>query len=421
MAEKNKFIEQHPAEPLLPLEDFEPEADLPPENIEPAQEVSAAELQRQKHRLFEEWSQFSGVEMPQDIDPDKLNDQELIKALYENLTAGVDRAISEIGFNIDQQQLELINQEQDIAKKIELQKQFIDGILKQTKSIAEGGLFNRGKEDTWAFFPKQILADRRLNCSGATLIVGRILEQAGFKTEHGLAAHHAISVVELSDGQKYYVDSRRNRDNIVALGQEERPIGNLTYRELDHPRVAYRKIIAVPRQWAEVEVIMGNYNSMRSEANKRQRNKAGHQEAIRLIGKMDSKMTDIDFSLLWDKMFPEMLKLHTENSDWTEEEKSVDAKHNFSDQVEKAVGAKFADLSQDQWVNITNELISNGQEILAFCQNLDYSVINELQSKLSPDAYRVVIVIRDTLESIRGQSQAAYEFALDELKAKVSQ
>ncbi len=341
--------------------------------------------------------------------------------LYENLTAGVDQAIKEIGFNVDQQQLEAISQEQDVIKKTELQKQFIDGILKQTRSMSEGGLFNRGKEDTWAFFPKQIMASRRLNCSGATLVIGRILEQAGFKTEHGFAAHHAVSVVELSDGKKYYVDSRRNRDNIVALGQEERSIGNLTYRELDHPRVAYRKIIAVPRQWAEVEVIMGNYNSMRNEVKKHQVGNAAHQEARRLIGEMDSGMSDVDFGLLWDKMFPEILKLHTENTDWSEEEKTVEAKHNFSDQVENAVSEQFADLTQDQRVVITNELTSNSQEILAFCQNLDYSAISDLQGKLSPDAYRVAVIIRDSLESIRGQSQASYEFALEELKAKISQ
>ncbi len=76
MTEENKLPKKNPAESILPIEDFEPEADLPPEDIEPVQEVSAVELQRQKHRLFEEWSQLSGVVMPRDIDIDKLNDQD---------------------------------------------------------------------------------------------------------------------------------------------------------------------------------------------------------------------------------------------------------------------------------------------------------------------------------------------------------
>lgn len=413
-----KNIEKKAAIHIIPFEDFEKGAELPAENIEPDKEVSAIELQRQKRRLLEEWPQLSGREISPDINFDKLSDQDLIKALYDNLMTGVDQVIKEIGFNIDQQQLEAISQEQDIGRKTELQKRFIESILKQTRGRNEGGLFNRGKEDTWAFFPKQILASRRLNCSGATLVIGRILEQTGFKTDHGFAAHHAVSVVELADGQKYYVDSRRNRDNIVALGQEEKPIGNLFYRELKHPRLAYGKIIPVSREWSEVEVIIGNYNSMRSEVKKHRGDNEAHQEAVRLIQDMDSNMQDIDFGVLWDKMFPEIMKLHTENPEWQEEEKAVEAKHNFSDQVENAVSEQFGELTPEQRVSITNELRDHSREILAFCQNIDFGVANQLKNNLSSEAYNIIIIIRDTLESIRGQSQTAYEFALEELKAK---
>lgn len=400
---------------VLEIEDFEPEADLPESEPVAEKEISDVELKKQKARLAEEWSNFSGVEMPKDVEFDKLSDEDLVKVLYDNLMKGVDTSVKEIGFDVNNDLKTAMDQEADPQKKSEIQKQFIDSILKQTRSIAEGGKFNRGKEDTWAFYPAQIAHAKRLNCSGATLVIGRILENSGFQVDHGIAAHHAVSVVKLADGHSYYVDSRRNRNNIIALEDESKPIGGYQYQELHHPQIAYEKIITVPKEQAEIEVIIGNYNSMRQESKKPE---GKDNEAKRQISEMDEKMKDIDFGMLWDRLFPQNLELHTEIKEWLEEEKRVDAKHKFSDQLENAVNEQFGGLTEEQKVTLTGELQQNGQKIYEFCSDLGFNSL-DLKNNISEEAYKVVVATRDILEGIRGQSQAAYEFALAELKGKI--
>lgn len=402
---------------VLETEGYESEAELPKTEEAKEVEMSEAEYEKQKKRLAQEWHNFTSVEMPKNIDFEKLSDEEFTKLLYENLVKGVDLAIAEIGFEINNGLLAEINQETDTAKKTELQKQFIDSIIKQTRGLEEGGKFNRGKEDKWSFYPKQIKEDKRVNCSGATLLVGRILEKAGFKVDHGEAAHHAVSVAELADGNLYYVDSRRNSHNILALENEAKPIGDFYYHELKNPKIAYEKIIPVPKEQAEVNIIISNYSSMRHEADK---NDDQDEEATKQIEELDKIMGDINFDSLWGKLSPKRWEFHIKNSEWQEEEKRVDAKHNFSDQVEKAVSDSIGNLSHEQKVSLTNELQKNGEKIYEFCSNLNYDLIG-LKDSLSPEAYQIVTVIRDTLESIRQQSQPAYEFALVELKAKISE
>lgn len=400
---------------LLDIEDFQPEADLPEVEVIEENEMSESEYLKQKVRLAQEWSNLSGVEMSPDIDFSELSDEELIKFLYDNLMQGVDRAIEEIGFIINADLKMAIDKETDLQKKSEFQRELIDSILKQTRGVTEGGKFNRGKEDKWAFYPEQIAKAKRLNCSGATLVIGRILENFGFQVEHGFAAHHAVSVVKLADGHSYYVDSRRNRHNIVALEDEVKSIGSFQYQDLHHPQIAYEMIIPVPKEQAEVEVVISNYNAMRQESKKPD---SQDSEAKRQIQELDKKMKDIDFGALWDRLFPSNKELHTEIKEWLDEEKRVDAKHKFSDQVEGAINDMFSGWTQEQKVALTQELQNNGQKIYEFCSNLDFELVN-LKNIVSEDTYRVAVIIRDTLEGIRGQSQAAYEFASAELKEKI--
>ena len=74
----------------------------PEEEAPDHKEITAEEFNKQKVLLAQDWPKLSGVEMPVGLDFEAMSEEQLKTTLYENLMQGVDAAVEEIGFEIDQ-------------------------------------------------------------------------------------------------------------------------------------------------------------------------------------------------------------------------------------------------------------------------------------------------------------------------------
>ncbi len=388
-----------------------------------SREVSAEDFNKQKILLAQDWSKLSGVEMPEDLDFGTMDNEQFEKTLYENLMQGVDAAVKEIGFEIDQDLLEKIANEKDPEEKSALQKQFIEGIIQQTRCEDEGGKF-KDRGDKWAYYPKLIAKNRQLNCSGATMIIGRILEKAGFEVGVGAVHRHSVSVAKLADGHNYYVDSRRRNDNLVPLNDEDKPAGEYSYREMNNDRIAFKKVFIIPKQAGDMKVILSNSRVMRESHD---------AEAQRQTGTINP---NIDFGDLAEKLFSKEYELY-ETEEWQEEAEQVEAKHDIDAQLAKIRGEKFGGLTGDQINSLMEELKKNGDQIYQYCNALSINVETvKLLDGLSDNAKEYAIVtgevLRNVLENIRSNradgeesdeyklALEKYKFALAELKSELS-
>jgi len=339
-----------------------------------------------------------------------MSEEQLKTTLYENLMQGVDAAVEEIGFEIDQNLLEKIEREKDPQEKCLLQKQFIEGIIQQTRSENEGGKFRQDKDAKWACYPKQIAKDRRLNCSSASLFIGRILEKAGIPVDFGAVYHHTVSVAKLADGHSYYVDSRRRSDNLVALSDETKPAGAYSYREMNNERLAFKKIFILPKQDGDMKVVLSNSRVMRESQD---------EEALRQI---DTINPNIDFGILAEKLFSKEYDLY-ETDEWQEEADQVEAKHSIDAQLSKIKGEKFGSLTLPEIESLMDELKKNGDRIYQYCSAISINAGTvKLLDGLSDNAKEYAIitgeVLRNVLENIRsnrsgGEQSDEYRTALE--------
>lgn len=380
------------------------------EDAPDSKEISAEDFNEQKILLTQDWPKLSGVEMPQGLDIAAMDDEQLKTTLYENLMQGVDAAVKEIGFEIDQDLLEKIARENDPQEKCSLQKKFIEAIIRQTRDEGEGGKFKQDKEAKWACYPKQIAKDRRLNCSSATLFIGRILEKAGIPVDFGAVYHHTVSVAKLADGHSYYVDSRRRSDNLVALSDEPKPAGAYSYREMNNERIAFKKIFIIPKQDGDMKVALSNSRVMRESQD---------EEARRQTDEIDP---NIDFGVLAEKLFSKEYELY-ETDEWQEEADQVESKHNIDTQLAKIRGEKFGGLTGPEIRSLMDELKKNSDQIYQFCSAtaIRPETVNLLDG-LSDNAkeYAVVTgeVLRNVLENVRsnragGEQSDEYKAALE--------
>lgn len=401
--------EQQEQEGLIPVD---------PEKLETDEKIELAE---QKIKLAAVWGKFSGAELPTNLDFARLSDEEFRQLLNDNLMAGIDKAIEEIGFDTEADQVSTINQENDPQKKTVLQLKFINRIIDQTRTIDEGGKLNaRSSQDKWCFYPKKIMTDKLINCSGSALLIGRILEKAGIPVENAILYHHEANAVQLADGKMYFVDSRRPKDNISNLGKKLKTFGYFQYSELGNPSFAQTKVWTGPKDKLGVETLLNNLHIMKSQAERTD----NPDEAAKKLLEGISDIDGLNFDFLAHKLYPENSNIY-QSQEWIDERNQTEAKWDITKPLEESKRKIFGGLSPTEINILASELTKkeNAQKIYDFCSapEADISILVGLSEQAQNYAILTGGVLRGVLEDIKSQRAGGkeYEFTLTTLRSEL--
>jgi len=265
------------------------------------------DFEKSKYVLAEIWPELTNSEKIEDEEIEGLTHIEYRKILYEKMKPALEETIKSLDISIDRESLNNPTDNNDLSEK---QIKFIRSLEKQFKDVSVNGKLKEEKrsENTWNFYPKEIIKNQGVNCSGASLLFGYIAEESGIKTYQARTPNHAFNVLELANNELVFVDTRINtNDNnsdlkrVFIMDGKKQEFEDMEYVKIDSSKLGLLerlnnflqstndKIMLLP-QFEAVGSIINNFGSLKTEAAKAMLTK----EAVELIDSLDGETFDHD-------------------------------------------------------------------------------------------------------------------------------
>ena len=265
---------------------------------------SASKEKVEKTQIFESWQKLiTGRESEKRHGAGELKEEEYRNLLYETMVSRLDETINALGINIDHTIINRLHRAENEVQKTAAQKELIASIVHQLSSIPNA---------KWAFYPREIERQKKINCSGSALLCGYILDKFGIKTEYGTPAGHAVNFAVMVDGSLAYIDSRNNTIK-HNLENTEELIEGVRVRRINNKDVGYN-IIPVYSQKDSVVAILGNLESLKTSAKK------GDLEAREIYENERYLFDQANYQELCDSLYPETSRF-LKSKTWQDEEK----------------------------------------------------------------------------------------------------
>jgi len=234
------------------------------------------DFEKSKNILAEIWPDLTGAEEIKDKELDNLTSEDYRRLLYEKMIPSLDRTMESLGISANK---EMLSTERNLSDG---QLKMIKSLEKQFKDISVGGKLKETekgerKDATWSFYPKEIVKNQSVNCSGASLLFGRMTERLGIKTYQAVTPNHSFNIFELADKRLVYVDTRVNSehddeytDSIRSFVIDKYEKNKLNGAEIiriegDNSKHFQRKALLLP-QYEAVASIINNFGALKSEA-----------------------------------------------------------------------------------------------------------------------------------------------------------
>jgi ASC-1-like (ASCH) protein len=274
MSIEASFFEKETNEEPKHGKDFKYEQALAPE--------AEIDFEIGKQVLAEMWPELTNSKI---IEKEEIEDLSLIEyrsLLYGKLKPALDDTMNDLGISVDNSSLKNISNKEELSEK---QLDFIKSLEKQFKDKSVGGKLKETEnekeiDNTWSFYPKEINKKQSVNCSGASLLFGRIAEKAEIKTYQARTTNHAFNVLELDDGKLVYADTRMDsqandsyadsvRVFVIEKYEKEKIGTNEIIHINDNEEYGVHKDILLLPQFESVGSIVNNFGSLKIEAAKK--------------------------------------------------------------------------------------------------------------------------------------------------------
>jgi len=341
-----------------------------------------------REEIFKNWQELVvGEKKESDIDMDKLDDEQFKDLLSKRIEERLDETTKILGLNTDEKLIKRMNEAKIKEEKAEVQEEVIKSVAKQINSIPVG---------KWAFTPREIEREKKLNCSGAALICGSMLNKIGIKTEYGSPANHAMNFAELADGSLLYVDSRNNI--VKKIETEEENFKGVKIRKIDDENIEYKIVPYFPQRDA-IKPIFNNIKSLKIEAQKEDSKDKDAKEIYR----KDKKMVDsVDYFKLGEELYPDLNDFR-QTKEWQEEEKRINKLHGPDDNLLR-IKERFEVLTQKEQKRLIKETNKKKEFIREFLLS-DAKV----KSKLSKSLFGFFSDIKNELVPLKNWNEEEYE------------
>lgn len=259
--------------------DFKFEQSLTPE--------AEIDFEKSKEILAEIWPELTNSEKISNEEIENLSPAEYRFLLYNKMKPALEETIESLDISTNKEFLNNFTNNDDLSKK---QIELIQSLEKQFKDVSVKGKLKEGDrgENTWSFYPKEIIKKQGVNCSGASLLFGYVTEKNGIKTYQARTPNHAFNVLELANGELVFVDTRINSNDAYSdtkrtfiIDNKKEKIGNAEYIKIDSSKLSLLerlnnflqskiinnndKIMLLP-QFEAVESIINNFGALKSEA-----------------------------------------------------------------------------------------------------------------------------------------------------------
>lgn len=358
-----------------------------------------SESEPERLKVFESWQELTVGEVgEQTIGSEKLDNEQYKEMFYETIENRLDKTIDILGIDADKSLVEKLNQAEDEKQKTETQKQIIKSVSKKISSIPMG---------KWAFYPKEIEREKKLNCSGSALVCGSLLNKLGIKTEYGSPAHHAMNFTELADGSVMYVDSRNNI--VKEIETEEETFNDLKIRRINDNSIEY-KIVPSLSQKDAVAGILGNIEALKTEAKKEDSKDSIAKE----IYEKDKELFNAtNYFELNKKLYPSLNELRSKE-EWKEEEKRINKLHDFNENLIK-IKEEFEELPEKEQEQLKKEVVGKKELLREF-------LISDAGAEkgLSKSLFRLFSNIKQELTPLKNWNKEEYKGFVENLLDKTN-
>ena len=357
------------------------EGSLEKKYLTPSQESTPEpEPKASKQEILKNWQELVvGEKKESDIDVGKLDNEQFKNLLYKKVEERLDETTKILGLNADEKLIKKMDEAKSKEEKAEAQKEIIKSVVKQINSIPFG---------KWAFAPREIERQKKLNCSGAALICGSMLNKVAIKTEYGSPAHHAMNFTELADESLLYVDSRNNI--VKKIEAEEESFKGLKIRRINDRSIEYKIIPSLSQRDATID-ILENTEALKGEAQKEDSDDSVAKE----IYEKDKEVLDlVDYSKLSKELYPDLNEFRSKDK-WQEEEKRINKLHDFTSNLNK-IKERFEKLTPKKQERITTE-VGKKRELLREFLLSDADV----ESKLSKSLFGFYSDVKEVLVPLK--------------------
>ena len=264
----------------------------------------------EKEVLKEAWDRLA-LGKKTKIDITALSIEETKSWLRVSLMEEIEAIIREWELDPDCDLVEKIRKEEDPEEKSKLELEYIRKCHSVVDKMVEG--FDGGvqKSSMWDSWPGNMKKNKEFNCVGGTLIGCSLFEEAKLEHYFGNPHGHAVNIVQLSNGEWWYVDFKNGKENVRKIEPEEVKLAGTKTLKLDDRLTDFRYIPLFNHQQAVASILgnLGTLDSVATEEIALSVSEVEKKEAQEYRKKHEEVFDNTDFNQLKDKLYPERKKL----------------------------------------------------------------------------------------------------------------
>ncbi len=365
----------------------------------------------QKEQLAQVWSGsvVDNINIPgniRDMSPDEIK-----KWLFESIMVDIERLANEWGLQVDVELAKKIQTAEDMDEKTALEMEYIQKSHSQVDALTQK--FDKSKSSKWDSWPKRMRETNQFNCVGATLLGIYFLEKGGIKSYYGNPHGHVLNIVELPNGEWWYVDFLNGEQNIIKIEPEEAMIEGVRVLKINNPQIGYQ-LIPIYKNKEAAGSMLGNLQALQEEAGDEtiSDQNIGKQEAKEILQKHGKNIEKVNFLLLHESLYPKFDELND-----SEEMKNEIARLDPIQDCEKPAQDYIKTLAKDEEKELVAEIRAKKEEIirLFYSEGKDAAIPQEVGPKLK----KLLGLFLESLRSIKDKNPEAYQDAVERIVIRI--
>lgn len=365
----------------------------------------------QKRALGEAWTEMvvDNTSIPKNIS--KMEQDEIKKWLFGSIMKNIEMLAKELGLQVDAELVEKIQKAESLDEKSTLELEYIKNVHAQVDDIVQKFDKSADKSTRWDSWPKKMRETKEFNCVGASLIGVQLLQRGGIKSFYGNPSGHVLNIVQLANGEWWYVDFLNGQQNIKKIEPEITTLVGVTVLKINDQNIDH-SLIPIYDNAEAVASVLNNLSLLEQEANDATipDEDAVKKEARSYLKKHEELYKKTNFSLFFETLYPKFIEVD-KTEEMQQEMTRVDSMRDF----EKPVRNYIETLTKEQEKALFEEMKSQKKAI----ENLFYQEDMSVLQKTSPELKKVLELFLENLKGVKEKQPEVYREAIDKIVGRI--
>jgi len=345
----------------------------------PERETAGRELTMvEREALADAWFAMVMESGERPLDIHEWDNAKIRDWLNETLRHDVQKLVDDWHLGPSTELVEKIQSTPDAEHRTQLEIEFFTNMKAKLYPLGHGN----DRSGAWDSYPKLMRQSDTMNCVAKSLLTKELLDRAGIKNSIADPANHAMNIVNLSNGEFWYIDSTSGI--VKRIQPETRDMAGVTVLQINDPEIEYQ-LLPLLNDNEYAKSIVGNFRAMHDEATVPEgyKSEAGwgaseRTEAQELFKIFRTEFAATDWDSIWDNLYTKHSAFE-KNPEWKVEKHRVGDFQEAFHPIMSEIEGRFGQMTDPEEVmQMRNELGDNFDGIKSYITEDNQGVLGRL-------------------------------------------